>query len=131
MAITLAHVPDVAWIIALYKLVHGGDPQPNERDVATTLGEQLVGYLGGKAGATVAVSKLEGAFKTVGLTMTASEGKAAATDGHRTEELLPIHQGTQVIRLCFGVGTGRQCIDVTIPKLARFSQSLTHFFSAK
>lgn len=117
MAITLAHVPDVAWIIALYKLVHGGDPPPNERDVAATIGEQLVGYLGGKAGATVAVSKLESAFKTVGLTMTASEGKAAATEAVRAE-LQPIHQGTQVIRLCFGVGTGRQCIDVTIPKLA-------------
>ena len=86
-------------------------------DVAVAIGEQLVRFLGGKAGATVAVSRLESGFKALGLTMTASEGTATRTDT-ATEELLPIHQGTQVIRLCFGVGTGRQCIDVTIPKLA-------------
>jgi len=116
MAITLAHIPDIAWIIALYKAVHGGDPQPNERDVAVAIGEELVRFLGGKAGATVAVNTLESRFKTLGLTMTASEGTAVRAET-ADAELQSIQQGTQVIRLCFGVGTARQCIDITVPKL--------------
>ncbi|HTZ80316.1 MAG TPA: hypothetical protein VMC10_20575 [Stellaceae bacterium] len=114
MAITLAHIPDAAWIIALYKAIHGGDPAPDQQTVAVQIGGEMMSLLAGKASATVSVSALERTFKTLGMTVTASE---VETRGATTEALTPIHQGTQTIRLCFGVGTGRQCIDVTIPKL--------------
>jgi hypothetical protein len=111
--IKLDHIPDIAWIIALWKAIHGGDPA--ERDVAVAIGEEVVRFLGGKAGTAVEVSKLENGFKAIGLSMTVSEGTEAKA-GAATTEPLAIRQGTQVITICFGIPPNRKCVPVTVPK---------------
>ncbi|MGI8915387.1 MAG: hypothetical protein ACR2JY_16660 [Chloroflexota bacterium] len=48
--ITLAHELDAAWIIALWKAIHGGDPSPIEADARSV---ELVGELTNHLGHTI------------------------------------------------------------------------------
>ena len=116
MTRVLAHVPDIAWIIALWKAIHGGDPGPQEREIAALIAGEAKAFAEGKEAKTIAVSQLQAKFKSIGVALSVSEAEAAPT--HAGAERLKVHQGTQVIRLCFGVGAARKCLDVTIPKVS-------------
>jgi hypothetical protein len=61
--VQLAHELDDAWIMALYKAVHGGDPAPEV--VATQVIAAVAPYLKGAAH-TMTFPQLETQFKTLG-----------------------------------------------------------------
>ena len=65
--ITLAHEPDAAWIIALWKFIHGGDPGPER--VAAEVIAAMAPYLNGAA-ETLSFEQLEKQFATLGAQVT-------------------------------------------------------------
>jgi len=79
-----AHVPDVAWLIALWLAIHGGDPAP-EGGVEVAVSEELV------AQGALFLASLSEATKTTRL-----EG-GALRDGLRRLGLTP-HDGREVCR---------------------------------
>jgi hypothetical protein len=108
----VAHIPDIAWIIALWKAIHGGDSGPGDRVAAASLLAEAVAYLNGQVTASVSVSELTGNFEKLGLKLEVSEVDAPA--GEQRIELL--HFETQYIQVCWGVGAARKCVLVQVPK---------------
>ncbi|HEX7895238.1 MAG TPA: hypothetical protein VF447_13665 [Terriglobales bacterium] len=76
--ITLAHERDAAWIIALWKFVHGGDPGPER--VAAEVIAAMVPYLNGAAD-TLSFEQLEKQFATLGAQVTETEMADARIEG--------------------------------------------------
>jgi hypothetical protein len=81
----LAHELDAAWIIALWKAIHGGDPAPQV--VASQVIAALAPYLNVSED-TLTFSQLEKQFKTLGVDVTEIDGEAPAV----TQALFPIRQ---------------------------------------
>ena len=77
--IVLAHELDAAWIIALWKAIHGGDPAPEK--VAAQVIAALVPYLNASAD-TLTFQKLEKQFGNLGVKVTESETREAV-EGNR------------------------------------------------
>jgi hypothetical protein len=94
--IFLAHELDAAWIIALWKAIHGGDPSPEQ--IAAQAIAALAQYVAAPAQASFSFAELKGQFANLGVQVTerAQEAKQAAPqlavsvegEGHR----VPIHQ---------------------------------------
>ena len=80
-----AHELDAAWIIALWKAIHGGDPAPQL--VASQAIAALAPYLNASED-TLTFSQLEKQFRTLGADVTGRDGEAQAM----TEALFPIRQ---------------------------------------
>jgi hypothetical protein len=68
--VQLAHELDAAWIMALYKAVHGGDPPPEL--VAAQVIAAVAPYLKG-ASNTMTFPQLEKQFKSLGADVTAKD----------------------------------------------------------
>jgi hypothetical protein len=68
--IVLAHEPDAAWIIALWKAIHGGDPAPEE--VAASVISVMAPYLRGFSEGFTA-QQLEAGFEALGVQVTQSK----------------------------------------------------------
>jgi hypothetical protein len=98
----LAHEPDVAWLIALWLAIHGGDPGPEgpiEIDETTAL---LAAALSARLG------ELYGPGATTAETLQdrlAGTGMAVRTDGASFFE--PFHPQGKVF--CAGVGESKLC----------------------
>jgi hypothetical protein len=73
-AIVLAHEPDAAWIIALWKAIHGGDPPPQE--IAAGVIASMAPYLR-EFGEPFTAKQLESGFQTLGVQVTQGEHEAA------------------------------------------------------
>jgi hypothetical protein len=65
--LVFAHEPDAAWIIALWKAIHGGDPAPEA--VAASVVATMAPYLSG-FGESFSAQQLEAGFKTLGVQVT-------------------------------------------------------------
>lgn len=76
--IVLAHEPDAAWIIALWKAIHGGDPAPEV--VAASVVGVMAPYLRG-FGETFTAQQMEAGFKTLGVTVTQPAAEELAEPG--------------------------------------------------
>ncbi len=76
--LTLAHELDAAWIIALWKAIHGGDPTPIEVDArAAELISELANHLGhtiGHGAAPLTLHAFEARIQALGLQMDHHEG---------------------------------------------------------
>ncbi len=81
----LAHELDAAWIIALWKAIHGGDPAPEQ--VAAQVIASLAPYLNTSED-TLTFSRLEKQFKALGGEVAERDGEAQAL----TEAVFPIRQ---------------------------------------
>lgn len=73
--IVLAHERDAAWIIALWKAIHGGDPAPEI--VAAQAIASLAQYLHGAAN-SLTFSQLEKGFASLGVQVTETAGREGA-----------------------------------------------------
>jgi len=107
-----AHIPDIAWIIALWKAIHGGDPAPDDQVAAAKILAAAAGYLSGQATNPVAVETLAKRFKAMGTEVTVAEAEMPRT------ERLQMPGGftaSHFIQICFGVGAHRQCLVVEVP----------------
>jgi hypothetical protein len=71
----LAHELDAAWIIALWKAIHGGDPAPEL--VAAQVIASLAPYLKASEN-TLTLPQLEKQFKTMGADVVEKDGEAQA-----------------------------------------------------
>jgi hypothetical protein len=60
----LAHEPDAAWIIALWKAIHGGDPSPEQ--VAASVIAVMASYLGASAD-TLTAQQMQAGFESLGV----------------------------------------------------------------
>jgi hypothetical protein len=109
----LAHIPDIAWIIALYKFIHGGDPAPSDIVAAASVLAGSVAYASGQPGSSIAVGSLAERFEALGLKLEVSE--VDAPEAGRAMEALSV--GWQFVQLCWGIGAHRQCVLVQVPKL--------------
>jgi hypothetical protein len=65
--IVLAHEPDAAWIIALWKAIHGGDPAPET--VAAGVIAAMAPYLK-SFGEAFTTKQLESGFESLGVKVT-------------------------------------------------------------
>jgi hypothetical protein len=81
--ITLAHELDAAWIIALYKHVHGGDPGPER--VAAEVIAAMAPYLNGAA-EPLTFQQLETKFSTLGAQVTESETPQARIEDNHSQQ---------------------------------------------
>ena len=81
MKLTLAHELDAAWIIALWKAIHGGDPSPIEADArAVELVAELANHLGrtiGHGAAPLTLHAFEARLRVLGLHMDRHEATGA------------------------------------------------------
>jgi hypothetical protein len=62
----IEHLPEIAWIIALYRAIHGGDPF-NDQTAAAGILAGSVAYLSGQTGGLVSVSKLTAQYEKLAL----------------------------------------------------------------
>jgi hypothetical protein len=99
----LAHELDAAWIIALWKAIHGGDPAP-EAVAAQAIGA-LAPYLKA-AEDTLTFSQLETQFKSLGADVTEKNGDVRAN----TEALARIRQ------YCFKFKGNTYCVQLPTPR---------------
>jgi hypothetical protein len=103
--IVLAHEPDAAWIIALWKAIHGGDPSPEQ--VAASVVAVMAPYLGGST-AAFSAQQLAAGFETLGVTVTQPP----------VEELLETGQPVQFRQYCFNFQGKTICVTLQLPKVA-------------
>jgi hypothetical protein len=98
----LAHELDAAWIIALWKAIHGGDPSPEI--VAAQAIAALAPYLKGASEGNFTFKQLETQFEQFGAQVT-----EAPQSGHRSEE-----SATRALTYCFKFKNQTFCI--TLPR---------------
>jgi hypothetical protein len=95
--LVLAHELDVAWIIALWLAIHGGDPAPievNVEEVERIAESVLKAAHASKAQIerTVTLEQLQGAFKEMNIEVTRTEAarQAPATGKAEPEAMRPV-----------------------------------------
>jgi hypothetical protein len=76
--IVLAHEPDAAWIIALWKAIHGGDPAPEA--VAAGVIAAMAPYLTG-FGKSFTAQQMVAGFETLGVQVTSPKVEALEEPG--------------------------------------------------
>ena len=69
------YVSDAAWILALWKLIHGGDPRPNQ--AAGQAIASLTAFLTGTSSSGLPIETLQERLKPLGITVTKSKAKGA------------------------------------------------------
>jgi hypothetical protein len=67
------HVPDAAWIIALWKAIHGGDPSPE--DIAEKAIASLANYVSTEFAEELGMAQLQRALKPLGISVTLGGGE--------------------------------------------------------
>ena len=100
-AIRFAHALDAAWIIALWKAIHGGDPPPEQ--IAIEAIAALSGTLTGHAGATPAESsfaELHSRLKEIGVDLEEQakvhEQSAISTQAHIPRTYCVVFKGQRI-----------------------------------
>jgi hypothetical protein len=114
--VVLAHELDAAWIIALWKAIHGGDPSPEA--VAAEAIAALAQYLRG-AEYSFSFAQLEKQFANLGITVTERAGDDEASAAKtKTPATRSIDQPTyhRYRQYCFQVGG--QTICAQLPEVA-------------
>jgi hypothetical protein len=123
-SLELAHIPDIAWLIALWKAIHGGDPAPSDRVAAASILSGAMAYLNGQAVAPVSVATLASQFKGLGLELHVTQ---AETPRHAAQTVEAFGFGggigSHFAQLCYGIPPHRQCVIVQLP--GRFPTSET------
>jgi hypothetical protein len=76
--LVFAHEPDAAWIIALWKAIHTGDPAPEE--VAAGVIATMAPYLQG-VNESLTARQLEAGFETLGVKVTQPQVEALEEPG--------------------------------------------------
>ena len=114
-ALTLAHVPDIAWIIALWKAIHGGDPAPDDRTAAAAILAGASAYLNGQTGMQVAVEALTSQLKNLGIAFSATQAEAPRVELNSVGLQPGGGIGTHFAQLCYGVPPNRHCVVVQLP----------------
>jgi hypothetical protein len=111
--VILAHELDAAWIIALWKAIHGGDPSPEA--VAAEAIAALAQYLRG-AEYSFSFAQMEQQFASLGIKVTerAEEPGAKATGAAPRSIEQPI--GHRYRQYCFQVGGRTVCAQ--LPEVA-------------
>ena len=99
--ITLAHELDAAWIITLWKLIHGGDPSPEA--VAAEAIAALAQYLH-PAESSFTFAQLQKQFASVGVQVTERTEEAGAKAGTIEEPKYPVSR-----QYCFKLGGQTIC----------------------
>jgi len=74
--IYLAHELDAAWIIALWKAIHGGDPSPEQ--IAAQAIAALAQYVSAPAKASFSFTELKAQFGKLGVQVTERAEESAA-----------------------------------------------------
>lgn len=105
--ITLAHELDAAWIIALWKMIHGGDPAPET--VAVEVVTAMTPFLKGAAN-SLTFQQLEKQFNNIGVQVTDSEAAGA-----HVEELSVPHPR----QYCFKFKGQTICIQLPLPRAVK------------
>lgn len=119
----LAHELDAAWIIALWKAIHGGDPSPEA--VAAEAIAALAQYLRG-AEYSFTFAQMEERFAKLGITVTRQAEQAgvqADAAGAKSTAARMIEQplGHRYRQYCFQVGG--QTICAQIPEVALLQEA--------
>jgi len=114
----LAHELDAAWIIALWKAIHGGDPSPEA--VAAEAIAALAQYLRG-AEYSFSFTQLEKRFASLGIQVTESSEAAGAQAGTAKAKGAAVRsidepEPNRSHQYCFKVGG--QTICAQLPALA-------------
>jgi hypothetical protein len=78
------HVPDAAWIIALWKAIHGGDPAPE--DIAEKAIASLANYVSTEFAEELSMAQLQRALKPLGISVTLGEGSAELAAGQAKKD---------------------------------------------
>lgn len=107
----LAHELDAAWIIALWKAIHGGDPSPEA--VAAQVIAVLAPYLNG-AQQSLSVSELEAQFASFGIHIIerSAEPQIDSLELDSIEE--PVYARSR--QYCFQFG--RQTVCTKLPEIS-------------
>jgi hypothetical protein len=94
------HIPDAAWIIALWKAIHGGDPS-NERVAAMAIAS-LANYVDAGS-AELSMNAMQKSLKPLGISVTIGEAESAgssAKGGTKTMALVA-NPGRPNMPFCF------------------------------
>lgn len=111
----LAHELDAAWIIALWKLIHGGDPGPlDDRAVAGNIVAALAPVLAGEPAASLTVGALKERFQRIG-TEISVEVVESPQAGEGPEALRWRGPGWHYVQVCYGMPPHRHCVVVQLP----------------
>jgi hypothetical protein len=115
--VVLAHELDAAWIMALWKAIHGGDPSPEA--VAAEAIAALAPYLSG-AEYSFSFAQLEKQFANLGIKVTEHSEEAARSGGAKAKtsaaKTTPEPEPYRIRQYCFQVGG--QIICAQLPTFA-------------
>jgi hypothetical protein len=111
----LAHELDAAWIIALWKYIHGGDPPPSEQVAAAQIVAALAPVLAGGAAASASPELLRRRFGEIGSQISVERVEGAAAAEAHTEALPTTGIHWQFVEVCFGIPPNRHCVLVQLP----------------
>lgn len=114
----LAHQLDAAWIIALWKYVHDGDPPPPDQVIAAQIITALAGHLAGEA-AVPPLETLQQRFAAIGSQITVEPAEAPRSATSAANPTLGVRW--QYVEVCFGVPPNRHCVLVQLPRVAATS----------
>ncbi|HTS09387.1 MAG TPA: hypothetical protein VMP68_27735 [Candidatus Eisenbacteria bacterium] len=112
--IYLAHELDAAWIIALWKAIHGGDPAPEA--IAAQAIAALAQYVNGITQLTFTLEELKVQFAKLGVVVTEREREASASD---KPQLLMAQEGDdrhefRVHQYCFKFEGSTICTELPV-----------------
>lgn len=106
---TLAHELDAAWIIALWKAIHGGDPAPEL--VAAQAIAALAPYAA-RTESSLTFAHLQKQLAAVNIAVTEEDGETAV----KTEAVRELHRAT-AHQYCFKFAGQTICIQLPITHL--------------
>ncbi|MEV4561776.1 hypothetical protein AB0K51_33015 [Kitasatospora sp. NPDC049285] len=106
------HELDVAWIIALWKAIHGGDPAPDVEGTTVLAAAALASQLAAThRTSSLTFDQLQQRLGEVGIEV--SRGDAPKVEARHTEEPQSLPATRQY---CFRYNGERYCVDVPRPK---------------
>ncbi|MFE0462816.1 hypothetical protein ACFW1A_26535 [Kitasatospora sp. NPDC058965] len=106
------HELDVAWILALWKAIHGGDPSPEVDGSAVLAAAALASQLAATHGSgSLTFAQLQQRLGEVGIEVT--RGDAPKAEALHVDEPHPVSPTRQY---CFRYNGDRICVDVPRPK---------------
>lgn len=110
--IYLAHELDAAWIIALWKAIHGGDPGPEE--IAAQAIAALAQYVAPPAQASFSFNELKEQFGKLGVQVSERAGEASQ---HKQELALRVDDNPNKVNIhqyCFKFKGETYCIQLPV-----------------
>ena len=115
--LTVAHIPDAAWLRAIWLAIYGGDP--GDRVAAANILAGSAAFLANETGAEVSVDALAKRFAAIGVELKVSETEAPRAGGSAGVEALMLPSGGQryqYVEVCFGIPPNRKCVVVQVPR---------------